>query len=163
MLASTLFTPRQWRMRADDLRALAESMRGVEARGIMLRIAEDYARLAKRAEDVPTAHLEGHWGDVSVRLTVPASWRCSVAMRRASSPDAAGADQPQSPPAGIATRKRGSEVPLMVLEQPKRPFEQVERVFVAGDEMPVLIELGDHRPLPGDDPTCPSNISDGLC
>ena len=60
MLASTLFTPRQWRMRADDLRALAESMRGVEARGIMLRIAEDYARLAKRAEDVPTAHLEGH-------------------------------------------------------------------------------------------------------
>jgi hypothetical protein len=38
-------------MRADDLRALAESMGDIEARGIMLRIADDYARLAKRAED----------------------------------------------------------------------------------------------------------------
>jgi hypothetical protein len=56
------------------------------------------------------------------------------------------------PPAGIATLKLGSKLPLMlfqqpkclmVLEQPKRTLEQVERVLVAGDGMPIRLKLSD--------------------
>jgi hypothetical protein len=74
-------------------------------------------------------------------------------------------------PAGIATLKLGSKLPLMVFEQPKRlrvfeqpkrPLEQVERVLVAGDEMPVRLKLSDHRPLLGDYSTCPRYMSDRI-
>ena len=60
------------------------------------------------------------------------------------------------------TLKLGSKMPLMILEQPKRPLEQVERVLVTGNEMPVRLELCDQRPLPGDDTTCPRYMSNGL-
>jgi hypothetical protein len=38
-------------MRAKDLRTIAESIRDIEARGVMLRIAHDYEWLAKKAEE----------------------------------------------------------------------------------------------------------------
>ena len=41
---------RIWRMRAVQIRALADEMIEVEPKAIMLRIADEYARLAELAE-----------------------------------------------------------------------------------------------------------------
>jgi hypothetical protein len=40
-----------WRMRAAETRALAEDMKEIEPKATMLRIADDYDRLAEWAED----------------------------------------------------------------------------------------------------------------
>jgi hypothetical protein len=39
-----------WRMRAAEIRALADDMNETEPKAIMLRIADDYDRLAKWAK-----------------------------------------------------------------------------------------------------------------
>jgi hypothetical protein len=43
--------PKHWRYRAEEARAMAESMTDPEAKRLMLNVAADYERLAKRAED----------------------------------------------------------------------------------------------------------------
>jgi len=43
--------PEHWRQRAEEARAIAELMTDMPSREAMLRIAADYDRLAKRAED----------------------------------------------------------------------------------------------------------------
>ena len=49
--------PQHWRDRAKEARALADQINDVEAKAAMLRIAEDYERLAKRAEARGLGHL----------------------------------------------------------------------------------------------------------
>jgi hypothetical protein len=46
-----------WRARAEEARMLANQMNDSESRDAMLRIAEDYERLAKRAEDRTVGRL----------------------------------------------------------------------------------------------------------
>jgi hypothetical protein len=44
--------PRKWRMRAEEIRVLAEDMEDAEAKSIMLRMADDYDRRAEHAEEL---------------------------------------------------------------------------------------------------------------
>ena len=43
--------PQHWRDRAAEMRALAESMSKPETTAIMVKLAEDYDKLADRAEE----------------------------------------------------------------------------------------------------------------
>jgi len=46
-----VWDPAQWRFRAEETRTVADQMTHEEARTIMRRIANDYDRLAKVAEE----------------------------------------------------------------------------------------------------------------
>jgi hypothetical protein len=46
-----VWDPEHWRFRAEEARTVADQMTHEEARTIMRRIANDYDRLAKRAEE----------------------------------------------------------------------------------------------------------------
>ena len=48
--ASLLNDPEHWRKRADEARSLANDMKDEISKQMMLQIADDYERLAKRAE-----------------------------------------------------------------------------------------------------------------
>ncbi len=43
-------TAAHWRERAEEARSLAASMMGADARDAMLKVAENYEKIAKRAE-----------------------------------------------------------------------------------------------------------------
>jgi len=51
MPASLINDPEHWRDRAREKRELAERLRNAQAKQAMLRIANDYERLAQRAEE----------------------------------------------------------------------------------------------------------------
>jgi hypothetical protein len=49
-LTSFANDPRHWQMRAEEMRTIAEQMRDQGARGMILRIAEDYDKIAAMLE-----------------------------------------------------------------------------------------------------------------
>ena len=49
--ARSINDPQHWRDRAKEARALAETIADLEAKRMMLGIADDYKRLAQRAEE----------------------------------------------------------------------------------------------------------------
>jgi hypothetical protein len=50
MPSSLINEPEYWRARAEEIRALADDMKNPDAQKTMLKVADDYDRLAKRAE-----------------------------------------------------------------------------------------------------------------
>jgi hypothetical protein len=66
------FTPEQWRDRAEEARARVQEMRDIEAKGVMLSIADSYDRLADMAQRKrPSAGNAG-----------PGVWRVRAAVYR---------------------------------------------------------------------------------
>src|SRR5262249_41555143 len=57
MVSHFINEPEHWLARAEEARILANQMNDVEAKVAMLRIAEDYERLAQRAEGRPLGRL----------------------------------------------------------------------------------------------------------
>ena len=76
--------PKRWHDRAAEMRVLSETMNDVEARATMLRLADDYDKMADRAEArarrTPETHYRAGLPSSSGNLAILA------AMRRASSP-----------------------------------------------------------------------------
>ena len=58
-----VWDPARWRFRAEEARTVADQMTHEEARAIIRRIANDYDRLAKLAEEQLIAQEKGATGD----------------------------------------------------------------------------------------------------
>jgi hypothetical protein len=58
MTSASWHNARMWRMRAAETRALADEMKETEPRAVMLRIADDYDRLAEWPEkNLSSSHI----------------------------------------------------------------------------------------------------------
>jgi hypothetical protein len=57
MALQGIYDAKHWRDRAAEMRALSDEMKDVEVRSLILRLANDYDKLADRAED-RAAHNE---------------------------------------------------------------------------------------------------------
>jgi hypothetical protein len=55
--------PEHWHFRAEETRTVADQMTHEEARAVMRRIANDYDRLAKVAEEQIAGHERGATGE----------------------------------------------------------------------------------------------------
>jgi len=80
--------PDHWRFRAEETRTVADQMTHEEARTIMRRIANDYDRLAKLAEEQLADQERGATGarlnirtDCSLRARIAASHRWPIDVR----------------------------------------------------------------------------------
>ena len=63
MVRKFAWDPAQWRFRAEEARTVADQMTHEEARTIMRRIANDYDRLAKFADEQLAAQEREAAGD----------------------------------------------------------------------------------------------------
>ena len=63
MVRKFAWDPEHWRFRAEEARTVADQMTHEAARTIMRRIANDYDRLAKLAEEQLAAQERGSIGD----------------------------------------------------------------------------------------------------
>jgi hypothetical protein len=60
MPSPTVDDPKHWHDRAAEMRALSATMNDIETRAIMLRLADDYNKLADRAEERAKGTAEKH-------------------------------------------------------------------------------------------------------
>jgi hypothetical protein len=59
-MVGKLDNPKYWRSRAEEVRGIAKTLRDPKSNAIMSRIADDYERLAKAAEQRRGAGSEKH-------------------------------------------------------------------------------------------------------
>jgi len=59
-MGAELETARRYRLHAEELRALAESMEPDRSRDVVLEVAKDYERMAKSLEEIDDSEVAVH-------------------------------------------------------------------------------------------------------